>query len=402
LLAQLHIGALAKKNSVKDVRDALGNLPKKLDDTYDEVMTRILKQDEEDVVLAKSVLAWITYARRPLTVSVLQKALAITPECTQVDPSSYPEEDFMISACAGLVTVDPESTVIRLVHYTTQQYFQRVRDRLFPEAEATIAICCLTYLSLLIQKFKVESLGTGDSLFTYASAYWGTHAQAREDMVQNSILEFIEDKYRRDISIQAKRLVDLSPRWTWSGISRLSLASAFGLKNTVILLLEAGEDIEGKDSEGFTALQYAAMFGQEAVAHHLCEREANLEARDHFGWTPLSNAISNAQYVSGQEQIVQLLLKKGANVNSRNDDNNTPLHLAASTASEAIVRLLLEGGADVNAVGMMYYGTPLQWASSNKNPAVLSLLSEKGGRLESQESKPSQYLTVDGNAASVT
>lgn len=55
LLARLHLDSLAKKHTRRDIRLALNRLPKEIYDTYDEVLGRILRQDEEDVELAKYV-----------------------------------------------------------------------------------------------------------------------------------------------------------------------------------------------------------------------------------------------------------------------------------------------------------------------------------------------------------
>lgn len=55
--------------------------------------------------------------------------------------------DALVSFCAGLVTIDHESNVIRFVHYTTQEYF--TRDRLIkwlPGAELDTARLCTAYL----------------------------------------------------------------------------------------------------------------------------------------------------------------------------------------------------------------------------------------------------------------
>ena len=52
---------------------------------------------------------------------------------------------------------------------------------------------------------------------------------------------------------------------------------------------------------------------------------------------------------NGHEAIVSLLLEKGADVNAKNNDGWTPLHWASENGHEAIVSLLLEKGADVNA-----------------------------------------------------
>jgi hypothetical protein len=51
------------------------------------------------------------------------------------------------SVCAGLVTIDEESDIIRLIYYTTQEYFERTQTRWFPSAQTDIATTCLTYLS---------------------------------------------------------------------------------------------------------------------------------------------------------------------------------------------------------------------------------------------------------------
>lgn len=58
----------------------------------------------------------------------------------------------MVSACAGLVTSDEESRIIRLVHYTTQEYFERTQTSWFPNAQDDITKVCITYLSFNIYK----------------------------------------------------------------------------------------------------------------------------------------------------------------------------------------------------------------------------------------------------------
>jgi hypothetical protein len=54
---------------------------------------------------------------------------------SELDEDNLPQIEDMVSVCAGLVTVDEESGIIRLVHYTTQEYFQRTQKIWFPDAE---------------------------------------------------------------------------------------------------------------------------------------------------------------------------------------------------------------------------------------------------------------------------
>lgn len=44
------------------------------------------------------------------------------------------------------MTIDGENSIIRLVRYTTQQYFERTREEFFRDTQLKIAETCLTYL----------------------------------------------------------------------------------------------------------------------------------------------------------------------------------------------------------------------------------------------------------------
>ena len=115
LLARLHMDSLIGKHTVAAVRKALQNLPREVDETYDDAWQRIERQNEDDRELAKRVFCWITYACRPLTVDELQHALAITPDMTEMDADNIIDEEILTSVCAGLVVIDEERRIIRLV-----------------------------------------------------------------------------------------------------------------------------------------------------------------------------------------------------------------------------------------------------------------------------------------------
>ena len=82
-----------------------------------------------------------------MTTLELQHALAIEVGHSELDEENIPQIEDMVSVCAGLVTIDEESKTIRLVHYTTQEYFERTQSRWFPKAESEITATCVTYLS---------------------------------------------------------------------------------------------------------------------------------------------------------------------------------------------------------------------------------------------------------------
>lgn len=61
--------------------------------------------------------------------------------------------------------------------------------------------------------------------------------------------------------------------------------------------------------------------------------------------------------------MVDVLLGSGSNVNGLPENNETPLHGAASLGAEEVGIRLVEAGANVQAVGSFAGETPLHWAA---------------------------------------
>ena len=134
----------------KDIKTALKNLPKGLgayDYAYQEAMERIEHQGPKSIEFAKKVLLWVTCAKKPLITLELQHALAVEIGEFAFNENYLPQIEDMVSVCAGLVTVDEESNIIRLVHYTIQEYFDKTKGKWFPNAAKDIATTCITYIS---------------------------------------------------------------------------------------------------------------------------------------------------------------------------------------------------------------------------------------------------------------
>ncbi|KAF1952741.1 hypothetical protein CC80DRAFT_393274, partial [Byssothecium circinans] len=111
------------KRTPKEIKATLARLSKgsvALDDAYKDAIQRIKGQLAGDYERAKNVLSWITYAQRPLTTAEICCALAVENEEEELDLENITDVEDLVSVCAGLVVVDEESGVIRLVHYTTQ------------------------------------------------------------------------------------------------------------------------------------------------------------------------------------------------------------------------------------------------------------------------------------------
>ena len=223
-------------------------------------MERIEGQVADSQELAKQVLSWIACAKRPLTTLELRHALAVEIDEPELDEENLPEIEDMVSVCAGLVTVDEESDIVRLVHYTTQEYFERTWASWFPNAQTDITKACVTYLSFnnfdtgFCQTDEAfEARLRGNILYDYAAHNWGYHARAASTEAERSVLHFLKNGAKVSASSQ---VMMLSKGDSWrSGYSQyvprqmtgVHLTAYFGLKEMVIALFENGYELNIKD-----------------------------------------------------------------------------------------------------------------------------------------------------------
>ena len=108
----------------------------------------------------------------------------------------------------------------------------------------------------------------------------------------------------------------------------------------------------------------------------------------HFKDDQAETALHKAAY-GGYNDVAELLLGKGASINSLNKYNNTPLHLAASNGHTSMVELLLMEGALIeprfnSTFRNISTFTPLQLATRNGHTDTVKLLEKKNTELSAQ------------------
>ncbi|KAL8722599.1 MAG: hypothetical protein Q9181_007450 [Wetmoreana brouardii] len=123
LLADLHVSSLAREDNRRGLFKALKTLPAEIKETYQQTLLRIESQDSQKLKRANEVLLWLTYAQRPLTVSELRHALSVELEDREFIEDGLPDLSSLLSTCCGLVVVDPTNDIIRLNHYTAEEFF---------------------------------------------------------------------------------------------------------------------------------------------------------------------------------------------------------------------------------------------------------------------------------------
>jgi ankyrin repeat protein len=108
-------------------------------------------------------------------------------------------------------------------------------------------------------------------------------------------------------------------------------------------------------------------------------------------------ALGGASF-KGHREIVEELLGKGADVNSRTDRGGTALAVAAENGHRGIVKDLLDKGAQINAANIVDGVTALIEASKNGHGEVVQALLDKGADVNARDREGWTAVTVARDA----
>ncbi|KAJ5685122.1 hypothetical protein N7536_007741 [Penicillium majusculum] len=340
LLAKLHMDTLATQTTKGDLKKALQKLgkgEKGLHKTYEQAVERINGQPDGSRKLAWRILGWI-------------------------------------SVCAGLVTIDKEGDVVRLDHYTIQEFFLEKKNDLLPNAISDVTEDCARYLlfdvfegAIYSTRSAFEKGRESYKLYRYAAIYWGHHAREASILYEDS-MNFLRSQARVEtvtrLLLSSTRAGMRYRKHHRGNITAMHLATYCGAMSAVRFLLGGG-DPNLKDNSGETALSWAATKGHEDVVRLLLDQDGvDSESRDCRGRTPLFYAAEN-----GHQAIVKILLSKEAtNSGSADNSGRTPLFFAGDCARGEVANLPASISQDNNGQ------TALSQAAGGGHEGIVKLL----------------------------
>jgi serine/threonine-protein phosphatase 6 regulatory ankyrin repeat subunit B len=160
----------------------------------------------------------------------------------------------------------------------------------------------------------------------------------------------------------------------------------------------AAADVNHRNADGSTPLQWAIYKGNVAEVRRLLDDGADPNIANEYGASPMSLAAEVAN-----TEILNLLLAAGADADSPNQDGQTALMAVARTGNVAAAKALLEHGATVDARESFGGQTALMWASARRHPEMIELLVAHGASIDAR-STPRDYqrhVTAEGRPKSL-
>jgi len=158
------------------------------------------------------------------------------------------------------------------------------------------------------------------------------------------------------------------------------------------------EDVNRRNLDGSTPLQWAVYNGDVAEATRLVRAGADVSIANNYGATPMSLASE-----VGNTDMLKVLLEAGANVDSPNPDGQTALLAVSRTGSVAAAKLLLDHGATIDAKEKCGGQTALMWASARRHPEMMQLLITKGADVNARSTDRDyqRHVTAEGRPKSL-
>lgn len=414
-------------------------IPKSVEDAYEAILNR-----STDKQLARKILNIVVAARRPLTLSEMDIALAIgdhTRSEAELDLEGDKSLRSHIRNLCGLFLNITDSKIY-LIHQTAREFLM-VKDHSPGEPGALstprgwkhslnvfksnglLAEVCLRYLCFeelnrcpleisepgidksdryrgaMIDNRDIDIYLRNYSFLDYSSGHWTSHAQEATIQDGSPLLQTMtlvcdtsSNRFLLWYSLERKAYDDLPKP---SCLTSVSIAALYGLVPLLCLLLTQGGDVNAKADGGWTALHFAAENGPAEAVGVLLELGADIFVETDDRWTPLYLAAK-----FGHEEVVMQLLDKGADVNIRCESGETPLLCASEHGHLSVVSLLLAHGGDIQAAN--HSGTTsLSSAAENGYPEVVKLLLDRGANIEAADNdgKTSLILAAQGNCLKV-
>lgn len=381
--------SLAKEDNIRELKESLQSLPRDLDKTYDDALERIKQQDARKLARADQILTLTICAKRPLKLEEMRQALSIRPGDTFLDPEAFPKTDSLISTCCGLVVVEDGSQVVRLVHYTTEEYFKRKHQRFRnPEAHAYFAVTLVTYLSFTTFGTFSPDKVIGDAMDQAATR--DAEISIGRTEKQDAIQDYMDALLERSVLLQYA-----AENWghhTREALIYITHHPDPGIANV--------DPHSGKADNQWNLKQVVKSFVQKdrnvAFANgvfHYVEKDRQRFSSAYEFRAPTNTRSLHITALLGLQYFVQYYLDQGSEIDARDPMGMTALHKAAKYGHEDVVRLLLDGGAAVGIRDQWGYSA-LVWAVRANQVSVARVLLENGADPGFKTERDSSAVTI--------
>jgi ankyrin repeat protein len=387
--ADILLAWIFPQGTLTGLRHAVNTMPYDPESIVGKALDIIELQPEGPASLGRTALIWLSIIDTPLDVNGLCEALAVAQQDSQflgstLDREGIPTADYVAECCKALISVDPGTSTVFLVHEELANSVRHQWKKYFEVEKVRLTSACLSYL--LLDGFSSGPCNDATSLklrqreypfFDYAANAWAKHLQSFRDKAPPHIMDLVQQLFgsrkHLEAAIQTFKVSEYARISSFNGflhppyvssMSELQISARLSLIGMTKELLVKGQDPTKQDQYGKTALLEACDNRSPEIVELLLGKALQTHSVESlhalFGWKSIeeyynSEIRNTASVVTALKKedltaLTFMLTNDPASANTTNETGTPALHLAVKTRDEKIVRLLLTPEADVNAL----------------------------------------------------
>ena len=359
-------------------RKALNTLPPTLHATYERILQRVNKCNQEVQQLVQRSLRWLLCSKQQLASLALCEAVSIEPGDKTLDRSAVPDEKEILRRGSSFVRRSVSGDSLELAHFTVKEFLTTGIDPLDKEyglyyfcvetEDVGAAKVCLRYLNF-------EDFGSGNrdsmefsyerwELFAfrkYAVRYWAEHARkhlanlevmslTQQLLHPSKPLHFVswtQDFLWASNRYQLRALRDPAriSMTDLTTMSPLHFAASLNLPESCAWLLQNGCHVDQTSACG-TPLE-CALLGYDGVF-----------------WVAMTKCPPPDNEMLSRRTTVNLIIEHGADVRKSCLRGSSYFHIAIQTCDEISCIELLRKGATIDSESAELFAESDSWCDS--------------------------------------
>jgi ankyrin repeat protein len=367
LFASLYLGGIFRCKSVRTVRQELEFLNSTstyplgvtdhLEPLYSRMMQAVRSQLGHDRDHALTAILWLSHHSGDMDARFLSLVVSVPPlreDARELEEFDILDHDEILDCCCGLVNANGFGQY-RLVHETFRDYLRR--NPIVPRDEAGISMTKASLSCLCRSRYFVPHVNLRDldpALHLLTTSVAGLPAEVAIKLERATEVEFNQFMRFDPYLLEAVVSYNLQPY-------------------DIPMPRRMSGNILSSPNISVTQLQLATLFHRYALVTHLLSQKPG-DVDDGVP-TPLVVACA----MRDGQRMADILLNHGASLkaNDTSFQGRTPLHWAVESKNISMTRLLLERGADVDAVDRLRGRTPLHCATHDTSLSIVDVLLAK-------------------------
>ncbi|MCJ1324005.1 hypothetical protein MMC10_000667 [Thelotrema lepadinum] len=368
----LAMAEISQLRTCTEVQEALESIPKGLPSIYSRMLLGIEAGRRSQM---RRLLCWVTMAARPLKLHEIVAILGLSPP-PHVSHHQFTRDFIRLFAPFLQIREQDGADEVWLIHQSAKYYLLREDpDHGSPELDflrikpkeahlelARFCLDCMEHSDLQRERLRMYDIerDTTSPFLLYAVDYFIHHVRLSEENA-SQIFDTANPFFYR-YSLLRKNFWETSLQDSWPSRntryktrSLLFMAAYFGVVPWIERLIGSSwkrmlqRPLTGKDDYGRSLLHVAAE--------------------------------------SGHEAAVELLLRLGADIDSGDSRDNSPLILACKGGHTAVIELLLSHGASTEAKNMSNWNTALVWAARCGHMDATKVLLSRSTDIQGKDSE---------------